>query len=338
MIIANESLVRSHLDWPQLIDALADMFRSGCSVGPRVHHELAVPNAPDGTLLLMPAWKCGRFIGVKVVTVFPGNAALGLPSVSASYLLFDASNGAPLAFMEASGLTAKRTAAASALAARYLARPDAARLLLVGTGRVARELACAHAAVRTIQSVAVWGRDFAKAERLACELSEAGRNAVAVPDLHTAAGDADIISCATLSSPPLLQADWIVPGTHVDLVGAFKPSMREVDERLMGRASIFVDTRTGALAEAGDIVIAIERGAITPENIRADLAELVAGIHPGRQDRGDITVFKSVGTASEDLAAAVLVYEQLVRESAAANDPIPGMVSESQRRKSEHGT
>jgi len=320
MIIADDSLVRRHLDWPRLIAALADMFRSGCSVGPRVHHELEVPNAPDGTLLLMPAWASGRYIGVKVVTVFPGNTALGLPSVSASYLMFDANNGTPLAYLEASVLTGKRTAAASALAAKYLARPDAAKLLLVGTGRVARELASAHAAVRTIQSIAVWGRDFSKATRLARELADAGFAAVAAADLGVAAGDADIISCATLAKEPLLQADWIAPGTHVDLVGAFKPSMREADEALMRRASIFVDTRTGALAEAGDIVIAIERGAITAESIVADLAELVAGAHPGRRSRSDITVFKSVGTASEDLAAAVLVFEQIVSGHAASND------------------
>lgn len=327
MIIADESLVRRHLDWPQLIAALADMFRSGCSVGPRVHHELEVPNSQDGTLLLMPAWTSGQFIGVKVVTVFPGNAALGLPSVSANYLMFDAKTGIPLACMEASALTAKRTAAASALAARYLARPDAAKLLLVGTGRVARELVFAHAAVRTIQSVAVWGRDFSKAKRLACELSREGREAVAVADLRAAAGDADIISCATLAREPLLKADWISPGTHVDLVGAFKPSMQEADEALLRRASIFVDTRAGALAEAGDIVIAIERGAIAAEDIQADLAELVVGAHPGRQGRSDITVFKSVGTASEDLAAAVLVYRQLVREGAVANGPTQKIVT-----------
>ena len=327
MIIADDDLVRRHLDWPQLISALADMFRSGCRVGPRIHHELAVPDAQDGTLLLMPAWTTGRFIGVKVATVFPGNAALGLPSVSASYLMFDGKNGTPLACMEASVLTAKRPAAASALAARHLARPDAAKLLLVGTGRVARELAHAHAAVRTIRRVEVWGRDFAKAERLAFELSKEGCDVVAVPDLRAAAGEADVISCATLSKEPLLHGNWIAPGTHVDLVGAFKPNMREADEALMRRASIFVDTRTGALTEAGDIVIAIERGAITAECIRADLAELVAGTHPGRQGQRDITVFKSVGTASEDLAAAVLVYEQLVRGRAATNDPIAGIIA-----------
>ena len=311
MIFIDDQQAREHLHWMPLIEAIAQTLRTDCSVAPRVHHELPVPGAPHGTLLLMPAWVQGRFVGVKVVTVFPGNASRGAPTVSAIYLLFDGTTGVPLAYMAASVLTARRTAAASALAARYLARTDAQRLLIVGTGRVAAALAAAHSAVRPIREVAVWGRTPERAEQLARRLRDTGLAATAVSDLQQAVARADIVSCATLSQSPLVHRAWVGPGTHIDLVGAFKPSMREADDALIGSASLFVDTRVGAVTEAGEIVQAIARGVIAASDICADLGELVNGVHPGRSDPKEVTVFKSVGMACEDLAAAVLILESL---------------------------
>lgn len=319
MITADDTRIRRLLPWPALIDAIARTLREGCVVAPRAHHDVEVPGARAATLLLMPAWAPGRLIGVKVVTVFPDNAARGVPTLDAAYLVFDGQDGRMLACLPASELTARRTAAASALAARHLARAGASRLLVVGTGRVAHELARAHGSVRPIGRIRVWGRDAARARAFAAELVADGTcpDAAPVTDLRAAAGDADVITCATMSAEPLVLGPWLAPGTHLDLVGAFKPSMREADVDAIRHASLFVDTRHGALHEAGEIVAAIDAGAIGPAHIRADLAELAAGAHPGRTADDEITVFKSVGMASEDLAAASLVLEALGAEGGA---------------------
>lgn len=302
--------VRARLPWEALVAALAAMFRAGCEAPLR--HRYALPPPPDGgagaaegSLLLMPAWQAageGRFTGVKVVHVLPGNPARGLPAVHAVYLLSDAATGAPLALLDGGELTDRRTAAASLLAAGYLARPDSRRLLLLGSGKVARALAEAYRARFPIEDIAVWSRIPAHAERLAARLATEGHpaRAVATPD----PAGADIITCATLSTAPLVRGADVRPDTHVDLVGAFRPNMREGDDALLARATLVVDTRAGALAEAGDVLLAIAEGAIAENHIAADLAALCRGAHPGRQSAEEVTVFKSVGWAGEDLAAA----------------------------------
>ena len=200
-----------------------------------------------------------------------------------------------------------RTAAASVLAARHLARPDSRRLLILGSGKVAHALAGAYRDAFPIGDIAVWSRDPAHAERLAARLRAEGHpaRAAAAPDPE----GADIVSAATLSRTPLLHGDRVRPGTHVDLVGAFRADLRESDAALLARATLVVDTRAGALAEAGDVVQAIAGGAFGPDHIAADLAGLCRGTHPGRRHAEEVTVFKSVGWAGEDLAAAILAYE-----------------------------
>jgi alanine dehydrogenase len=270
---------------------------------------VAVPGGPDATLLLMPAWSPGRYVGAKVVNVFPGNGRLGIPSVQSIYLLFSGRTGELLATLDGAELTARRTVAASSLAASYLARPDAGRLLVVGTGRVAEQLAESHAAVRPIRSVGVWGRDGDKAARLARSLADRGFAAEPVTDLASAVGWADIISCATLSATPLIRGRWLRPGSHVDLIGGYTPAMREADDEAVSRASVFIDT-AGALEEAGDIVVPLRTGVLDPSRILGDLSDLARGRHPGRRSGDEITLFKSVGAAAEDLAAAALAYER----------------------------
>ncbi|MBV9859986.1 MAG: ornithine cyclodeaminase family protein [Alphaproteobacteria bacterium] len=300
------------LDYPGLIEALGSMFREGWEAPPRAHHELAAaPDRGGGTLLLMPAWQPGGPIGVKLVTVFPDNAARGLASVQASYVLLDGTTGTTLAFIDGTALTLRRTAAASALAARFLARADAARLLMVGTGALAPHLVAAHAAVRPLRDIRIWGRDPAKAGALAEHLSGKGWPATAAGELADEAAQADVISCATLAREPLIAGRWLRPGTHLDLVGGFTPDMREADDEAIRRAAVFVDTRGGALTEAGDIVQPIRSGALTPERIAGDLFDLLRGTAPGRRAADEITVFKSVGTALEDLAAARLLIARL---------------------------
>lgn len=301
--------IAAALQYPALIAALRDMFAKGCTQPLRHHHALDPENERKGTLLIMPAWQSDGFLGLKTVTVMPENGAKGRPSVQGTYLLFDADNGSALALMDAGELTTRRTAAASALAADYLARKDASSLLMVGAGAMAPCLIRAHAAIRDFTTVSIWNHRPEKAEKLAAELTGEGIPARAVTDLEAAARKADVISCATLSTEPLIQGDWLKPGAHLDLVGAFTPRMRESDDAAVKIASLFVDTREGGLHEAGDIVQPLAAGVITEADIRADLYDLCRRAHNGRASETEITLFKSTGAALEDLAAAILAYQ-----------------------------
>jgi len=300
------------LDDRALIGALRAMFVKGCALPDRHHHTIPSDNAEPATLLLMPAWQSGGGpIGVKVVSVFPGNGALGLPAVMGNYMLLDGATGTPLALIDGQALTARRTAAASALAAEYLAVTDASRLLMVGTGALAPHLINAHASVRPISQVDIWGRTPEKAEALARSLDRTGLAARAVTDLAESAKTAHIISCATLAKEPLIEGAWLRPGQHLDLVGGFTPEMREADDEAIRRATVFVDTLAGATKEAGDITQPLASGALNKDQIAGDLFALTRGECNGRTGAEEITVFKSVGTALEDLAAAQLAVETL---------------------------
>jgi len=319
--------VDAAIDDTALIDRLETLFRGGCEMPPRHHHTIVAPNgsgSADATLLLMPAWTRqaanagpGR-IGVKLVTVFPDNGRQSLPSIYGQYLLLDGATGASLALLDGTMLTKRRTACASGLASRYLSRPDAGSLLMIGTGALAPHLVRVHAKIRPIVRVAIWGRDLAKAQQLARDLAVSlpaalGRPIAveAVADRRSAVSAADIVSCATLSKTPLVEGEWLREGQHVDLVGAYTPEMRESDDRAARRARIYVDTRAGALKEAGDIVQPISKGVIGQGDVLADLFELSRREKPGRasDDRAGITLFKSVGAALEDLAAAELAFD-----------------------------
>ena len=303
------SAVEAGLETLPLVEALREAFRGRVTSPARHHHTIKVPGGPDATLLLMPAWREGRYAGVKIVTVFPGNSARGEPSVMGTYLLLSGLSGAPLASIDGRMLTLRRTACASALAASYLARADAQRLLMVGTGALAPQLILAHAAVRPIREVLVWGRAPEKAERLAGVLDGRRLSVRATADLEGAVGGADVISCATMSRAPLVLGRWLKPGQHVDLVGGYTPEMREVDDEAIARARVYVDTEA-ATHEAGDIAQPLANGTLAPQQIAGDLAELAQGRVHGRSFHNQITLFKSTGTALEDLAAAVYLFEQ----------------------------
>jgi ornithine cyclodeaminase len=296
--------VHAALPWATLADALEDAFTAGDTDAPLRHaHALGA----GGTLLLMPAWS-PQALGVKLVTVMPEAAQRGVSTVQASYLLLDRTTGQPRALIDGEALTLRRTAAASALAAQLLARPDARRLLVVGTGRLAPWMAQAHVALRPdLAHVDVWGRNADAAEEVVETLREEGIDAEVAIDLRHAVEQADVISCATTAREPLLRGAWLRPGTHVDLVGAFRRDMREADDAAVLRARVFVDTYAGALAEAGDLTQPIERGVVARGHVRGELAQVLRGEVEGRAHRDEITLFKSVGTALEDLAAAALV-------------------------------
>ena len=302
--------IRDALPWPRMLEALDAMLREDVAAPLRTHHSVDVPGAAAGTLLMMPAWRSGRRIGVKLVTVFPGNRDSGRRAVNAVYTLFDAQNGEPLAIFDGEEITARRTAGASAFAAQSLARRDARHLVMVGSGRLARGLVEAHSHVRPIERVSLWSRTPERASAAARAMADDGMPVTAVRDLEAAVRSADIVSCATLATKPLVEGAWLAPGVHLDLVGAFRASMRETDDEAMRRADVIVvDGRLGALTEGGDLVQAIESGAIARESVAADLADLARGAHPGRTGDAQITVFKSVGFALEDLAAAEAVLD-----------------------------
>ncbi|WP_346795680.1 ornithine cyclodeaminase family protein [Halomonas sp. Bachu 37] len=309
MRVVSAEEVAGLLEWRGLIDRLAVTFSQGVESPPRHHHAMHRPDG-EATMLLMPAWEKAGYIGVKMVNVFPQNADHGIPAISGLYLLSEGAHGQPLACIDGSELTRRRTAAASALAARELAHADASTLLVVGTGKLAPMVIEAHASVRPISRVLIWGRNPEKAAAIADAYADRFDTAVA-EDLETAVAQADIVSCVTLSTEPLIKGKWLTAGTHLDLVGAFRPQMRETDAHCLRRAEVFVDTYAGARGEAGDILQAIEEGEFRFEQIQGELAELIKGEKAGRSSPEAITLFKSVGASLEDLAAAIEVWEAL---------------------------
>ncbi|MDE0201278.1 MAG: ornithine cyclodeaminase family protein, partial [Rhodospirillaceae bacterium] len=267
---------RDLLPFGALIDALREMFRVGAVAPLRHHHTITLDGLPDATLLLMPAWNPTGLGGVKIVHVNPGNTDMGIPALSSSYLLFDVRTGRHLAMLDGGEITNRRTAAAAALAASYLAREDARRLLVVGAGRVANNLADAFRAVRPIEDVSVWDIDAELAEKLVQRLNGAGFRAAVAADLKAAVADADIVSCATLATDPLIAGAWLRPGQHLDLIGSFRPHMREADDDAVRRARVYIDT-DGALKESGDLIAPVQSGALTEEQIAGDLFGLCRG-------------------------------------------------------------
>lgn len=310
MRIVSADEVDRALDFTALIDALAAMFRDGCEAPPRHHHTKSNTGAPDQTLLLMPAWNA-QIIATKLVCVTPDNGTRSLPAVMANVIVMDAKTGSPLAMIDGARLTLWRTAAASALATRYLAPETASSLLVLGAGALAPFLVRAHASMQGFDQIRLWNRTTASAEKVKAELTRDGFAVELVDNLDSAIPGADVISCATLSTEPLVTGALLTPGTHLDLVGAFTPKMRETDDDCVRRASLFVDTYAGALSEGGDLVQPMADDVISREDVQAEMAELVRGNHSGRQSAEEITLFKSTGASLEDLAAAALVCERL---------------------------
>jgi ornithine cyclodeaminase/alanine dehydrogenase-like protein (mu-crystallin family) len=308
LLVLDAVRTRASLSFDRLIPALREAFVAGATVPLRHRHDLPQPDGTTAALLLMPCWRAGGLLGTKLVSVFPGNGVRGLPAVSSSYLLCDGETGRHLALIDGTEITGRRTAAASALAGSFLARPDASTLLVVGSGHIGALMPAAWGAVRPITHVLVWNHRPDGAERLAACLRDDGFDATATPDLTSAARDADIISCATLARAPLIRGAWLHPGTHLDLIGGFTPAMREADDDAVRRARVFIDTEA-ALAEAGDLLDPLASGALRHEDIAGDLAGLCRGQAPGRQSAEEITLFKSVGSGLEDLAAASLAYQ-----------------------------
>lgn len=303
--------IEMHTDFPELVEAIeAGFSKEDIIVPQRHHHDFPNPEtAEETTLLLMPAWHPGRNAGVKMVTISPENSRYGLPAVQGSYLLMDAVTGRIQAILEAKSLTTKRTAASSALASRYLSRKTASSLLMIGTGALSTQLIKAHASVRPISHVYVWGRNTEKAQAVCTELKDEHFKCRVTFTIEEIIGTVDIVSSATLSKTPLVLGKHLKPGQHIDLVGAYRKDMREADDEVIKRASVFVDTY-GGLHESGDIFEPLSTGLLDKEAIKGDLFSLCSGKKEGRSKDKEITVFKSVGFALEDLMAASYYYNK----------------------------
>jgi ornithine cyclodeaminase len=289
-----------------LANALAQGLQQAIEAPPRSH---LTPNHDASCVLIMPAWRPHQLMGVKLVSVWPGNNAKGESAVSGVYVLISCDNGHPVAVLDGTALTLRRTAAAAALAARRLARQNSRTLAMLGTGALSVPLVQAHMDVMPFDSVLVWGRQVGKAQAVVAQLQQQGIAASAATDLEQTLAQADVVAAATTATEPFIRADWVRPGTHLGLIGAFTAQMAEAEPALMAQAQVFADSRSAVLEKGGEVFQAIQRGHIAPAAILAELAELAAQPERHwRHDAQDITVFKSVGFASLDLIAAELVY------------------------------
>lgn len=293
------------LPYGELIDALESGHRQPPAIARRT---VFGPPGSDQSFLVLPAWQPGVAVGVKLVTVVPANRDAGRPTVQALYVLFDGVTGTPVALLDGTELTYRKTAADSALGARFLAREDVTTLLMVGAGGLAPHLVAAHRTVRpSIERVLVWNRTR---ERAAALVTVVGAVAEVVDDLDAAVAMADVISTATMTKEPLVRGALVRPGTHLDLVGAFRPDHREVDDDAVTRAELYVDDRLATLTEDGDLVIPLEAGLISADDIRADLYELCRGDVAGRTDDDTITLFENGGGGHLDLMVAHFAWSR----------------------------
>lgn len=297
------------LNYDKMLEALYKIFISKFTMPVRHHHFYNTPDSAENALILMPAWT-DKYLGCKQVIVAPKNAEQHLPAIHALYTLFNAETGVPLAQMDATKLTSVRTACASALAAKYLARENAENLLVIGSGSVAYHLAQAHSSVRSYKHIEIWARNSDKAQALLDSLKQQGfTNVSLAKDLQAAIQKADVISSATLSKEPIIKGEWLKPGVHLDLIGSHTPRTREADDEVIRRSTIYADSREGALHETGELAIPIASGLLDPKDVQADLVELCKANKLARKNEEEITLFKSAGLAIEDLAAALMVYE-----------------------------
>lgn len=312
MILLTEADVREVLPMPDLIDAMETALAEYSERRVQQPLRVMLTVGPSNFFGVMPAFvPASGALATKLVTVFPGNVAAGLPSHLATILLLDPATGAPQAILDGRYITEARTAAVSAVSAKLLAPPDAARVAIIGSGVQARSHLEALAHVRPIREVRVWSPTPARREAFAREMQPLTGAAIQPVDTpERAVRGADLIALVSAAHEPVVRSEWIGEGAHVCAVGACRPDQREMDTALVCRARVFVDSMEGALAEAGDLVIPIREGAFAADRIAGELGQVLAGRIDGRTTASQVTVFKSLGMAVEDAAAAHLAYRR----------------------------
>ena len=324
LLIVNGADVRRALPMPDCIEAVDRAMRAVSNGGADVPLR-TIMQLPGGRNLfgVMPGYLDDpRGVGAKIITVYPDNTKHGLPSHLGLVVLFDAQIGFPLAVMDAAEITAIRTAAASAVATRALARKDASRLAILGTGEQAVTHLEAISKVRTLRSVRIWGRSTEKADHFAEEQSPKLSVRVEVSKTaEDAVRDADIVCTVTASREPVLKGAWLAPGAHVNLVGASRLNAREADDDVVARARFFVDSRTSARGEAGELKHAMDAGRVNESHVLGEIGDVLSGTVVGRTGDDNVTVYKSLGVAAQDLAAAHVIYERAVRDGIGTRVP-----------------
>ena len=305
--------VHGALPYASLVPALIDAHHRDVDLSQSLLQTQPSAGGGEDIFLSLPAWQRGHVLGSKLVTLFPHNEfnGSGLPSVQAVFVLFDGTNGKPIAVVDGTALTLRKTAADSAAGSHFLAREDCESLLVVGAGALAPHLAMAHMAVRpAIRRVAVWNRTASRAASMVRDLDLPGIELTAVRDLEAAAREADLITCATMATEPLILGKWLKPGTHLDLVGSFRTDMHECDGEAIGRSSVFVDSPWSALEDSGELVTSFNEGTLSREDIQADLFDLARGKHPGRRSGQEITAYKNGGGGHLDLMVAGILMSE----------------------------
>lgn len=305
----NAQTIEALFSYKEFIPLLGEYFTKDIKSPARPHYPIENNHGDPNMLLLMPAWQVDNFIGIKIITVFKDNGTKGLNTINGTYLLIDGKTGQPISTFDATSITSKRTAATSALAASYLAKPESKTHTMLGTGQLCNELILAYTSIFPIEKINIWGRNLGKATTKVEQLKSLNIHAKVVEDKPKILADSDIISAATYSKTPIVEGEFISPGTHVDLVGSYLPDYREADDEVIKKARLFIDT-SAALHETGDLIIPINQGVIEESDISGTLIELCKGQIPGRKDKREITFFKSVGYALEDLAIAIYLYKK----------------------------
>ena len=311
MIQISGEVINRKLDFPTLVASLCADHRTGMDCQQDMLLRQPNPTDDENYLLVRAAWKRNDVLGIKMATIFPDNKnrQQPLPAVQAIYALFDAENGTPRAIIDGDTLTYWKTAADSALGSSILARKDCKKLLMIGAGAMAPWLIKAHLAVRPgIEHITIWNRNPARADQLAISLDLPGKHIHATSNLDNAVGICDLICSATMSQNPIIKGALLSPGCHVDLVGAFTPTMREADDECMQRSRLFVDSRLTTIDEIGELMIPLAKGIISENDIQADLYDLCQGARKGRQNDQEITLFKNGGGGHLDLMCARLLH------------------------------
>lgn len=314
MLVIDAKTVHDTLNFEELISELKETFSKPAGMPQRQVFNLDEGSSHSDAFAVLPSWN-DKTIAVKAFTYFPDNPSKDskLESLYSKIMIFDRATGAPQALVDGTSVTYWRTAAISALGSEFLARKDASKLLVFGTGRLASFMALAHASVRPITEISIWGRDPSKANKIVDMINKIKPDikVTVCDDVENAVKAADIISCATGSPTPLFNSEWVQAGTHTDFVGNHNNDRRECDTNLILKASVYVDSKVNVFAEAGEILIPISEGVYTTDSVVGELAQLCNGQVKGRVSDQEITLFKTVGTALADLVGAQLVYSQL---------------------------